>query len=281
MTFGTSPIIFARDTMTCVLLTGATGRLGQALRPRIADAGYDLRLASRSPPAVDQWTELDLAAGTGVRDAIEGVDIVVHTASAPQGDTEAVDVRGTERLLDAASEAGVENFVYVSIVGVDEISYGYYDHKLAAEIAVEESPVPSTILRATQFHQFVHDILDGLARLPVLFVPRNWQIQPIAAGEVADNILAHLDDPAGRLPDVGGPEVHTAGELAATYREARGLRRPTVGLPVPGAAARGFRDGRATCPDCTTGTVTWAAYLDRTVESRQPSPTIEVQGSYE
>lgn len=75
-----------------------------------------------------------------VRTALEDIDVVVHAATAPRGDSEAVDVRGTERLLEAAADAGVANFVYVSIVGVDEIPYSYYKHKLAAERASNRAP---------------------------------------------------------------------------------------------------------------------------------------------
>jgi len=133
--------------MTTVLLTGATGVLGRELKPRLLDAGHDVRAASRSPPTGDEveWVELDLADGRGIDEVVAGVDIVVHAASDARGDSEAVDVRGTERLLDAAAEADVANFVYVSIVGIDEIPYTYYEHKREAEQAIEASAVPSTI----------------------------------------------------------------------------------------------------------------------------------------
>ncbi len=264
-----------------ILLTGATGTLGQALRPRLDEAGYDLRLASRSPPTGSRWTALDLERGTGVSDAVEGIDTVVHTATAPQGDSEAVDVRGTERLLAAADEAGVDHVFYVSIVGIEDVPYAYYKHKLAAERAVEDSAVPSTILRATQFHQFVHEMLDMLARLPVVPVPKTWTLQPIDAGDVADTILAHLDEPAGRLPDAGGPAVHTAGELAAAYRDARGLRRPAIHLPIPGDIARALRAGKVTCPDRAVGTVSWSAYLDRAVRSGSEESSVAGQPAHE
>lgn len=261
--------------MTTTLVTGATGRLGRVLRPRLREAGHDVRAASRSPPEDDpRWYELDLADGTGVRDAVEDVDVVVHAASAPQGDTEAVDVRGTERLVEAAAEAGVENVLYVSIVGIEDLPYSYYRHKLSAERTVEASDVPSTILRATQFHRFVRELLDAVARLPIWPLPRGWRIQPVDVREVADVVVEHATtDAQGRLPDVGGPEVHTTGELARSYRRARGLRRPIVRVPIPGSTAKAFHAGEATCPDRDVGTVTWEQFLEREFGSQGAEDT--------
>ncbi|QSX00198.1 SDR family oxidoreductase [Haloterrigena alkaliphila] len=250
------------------LVTGATGTLGRAVRPRLLSGGHAVRAASRSPPAATdddaEWVALDLVDGTGIDEALEDVDAVVHAATAPQGDTEAVDVRGTERLLEAAAEAGVSNFVYVSIVGVDEIPLSYYEHKLAAERAVDASPVPSTIVRATQFHSFVADLLGTVARVPIWPLPTEIRLQPIDVGEAADAIVERATtEAAGRVPEVGGPEVLTVRELAEAYRDARGLRRPIVRLPLPGSVAAGFRSGAACCPDRTVGTVTWDAWLGR------------------
>lgn len=251
--------------MPTTLLTGATGTLGTELRPRLRSAGHEVRAASRDPPVqdtTDQWVALDLAGGTGIEDAVAGVDVVVHAASAPQGDTEAVDVRGTERLLEAAAAAGVSNFLYVSIVGVDEVPYSYFEHKVAAEELVTGSPVPSTIVRETQFYPFVVELLGLVSWLPVWPVPTSWKLQPIDTGEAADAIVEHATtEAAGRVPDVGGPDVRTFGELARAYRESRGVRRPVVRLPLPGKMARAYRNGNATCPDGAVGTVTFEEWL--------------------
>jgi len=250
--------------MPRTLLTGATGRLGQALRPRLRDAGHDVVPASRSPPDDGdfEWVTLDLADGTGIEAAVADADVVVHAATAPTGDHEAVDVRGTERLLDTAVDAGVSHFVYVSIVGIGEIPYSYYRHKLAAERAVASSDAPWTVVRATQFHGFVDDFLRSVARLPVWPLPTAFRVQPVDVREVAAAVVDRADgEAAGRAPVVGGPEVLTGGELARAYREARGLRRPIVRVPIPGDTAAAFRAGRATCPDRTVGTVTWEEWL--------------------
>lgn len=261
--------------MSRVLLTGATGVLGSELRPRLLEAGHEVRAASRSPPdqagdgeADDgdspiEWVEMDLEAGTGIRTATADVDVVVHAASDARGDHEAVDVEGTRRLLDAAEALDVENFVYVSIVGIDAISYSYYEHKLEAERAIESSSVPSTVVRITQFYPFVAALLAAVRRLPVWPLPTAFRLQPIDTGEAAAAVVERArPEPAGRVPDVGGPEVLTVRELAEAYREALGLRRPIVRLPLPGAVASAFRAGEATRPDRDVGTRTWREWLD-------------------
>ncbi|WP_135363745.1 SDR family oxidoreductase [Halosimplex halophilum] len=257
--------------MSGVLVTGATGTLGDALVDRLVGDGRRVLAATRRPddppptPEGDgavEWIGLNLAEGRGIEAAVADANTVVHAATAPRGDAEAVDVRGTERLLDAAEGAGVEHFLYPSIVGVGEIPFSYYERKREAERAVEASPVPSTILRATQFHAFVDEILGAVARLPVWPLPTEFRAQPVDHREIAGRLVDRLaGGPSGRADPVGGPAVHTLGELASAYREARGLRRPIVRLPVPGAVAKGFRAGEATCPDRAVGTVTWESWL--------------------
>lgn len=149
-------------------------------------------------------------------------------------------------------------------MGIDDHPYPYYETKREAERVVENGDLPWTILRATQFHGFVAWILSGLARSPVMPVPRDVDIQPVAAEEVADRLVgAVLGEPAGRLPDVGGPEVLGFGHLARTYLEAVGRRRRVVDLPIPGAIVRAFREGHHLCPDRAVGTITWQDFLDR------------------
>lgn len=259
---------------TRTLVTGGTGTLGQTLLPRLRESNHEVIATSRSPPTGDEieWRRMNLAEGTGIRESLSGVDIVVHTASSPLGDSEAVDVDGTKRLLDAAADAGVSNFVYISIVGIEDIPYSYYEHKLTAERAVEESDVPSTVLRSTQFHPFVHDTLEMVARLPIWPLPTKMKLQPIDTGVVADRLVEHATpEPSGRLDPVGGPEVRSVGELASAYRDLNGKRRPIVRLPIPGEVCSAFRDGAATCPDRDVGTMTWEEWLETKYWGASPS----------
>lgn len=246
--------------MSTVLVTGGTGLLGAALTPALGLRGHDLRVLSRRAGG---GTHLgDLGSGSGVDRAVAGAELVVHAASDTRRFGRA-DERQTSALLEAAKSAGsVRHLLYVSIVGVDAIPYAYYRRKLACERLVAEGGIPWTVLRATQFHELVAEVLRRVERLPVAPLPLDFQCQPVAAIDVASRIAELLDgDPAGRAPDLGGPEVRTVGQLAWIWRAMRGRPGRIVDLRLPGSVARGFRRGRNTCPEHAAGRQPWAQYV--------------------
>lgn len=244
-----------------ILVTGGTGVLGRRVVERLDSADVEVRVLSRSgQPGTIRG---DLARGEGLERAVRGVATIVHCASSPFRKTRQVDVEGTKRLLKAAAGAGVSHVVYISIVGIDRArSYPYYRTKLDAERIVEESPVPYTILRATQFYNLVLKAIRVLDRLPVMVVPDGFPGQPIDAGEVADRLVElALSEPAGRVPDVGGPEVRTMTDIVRGYLEVTGRRRRIVRVPLPGKTARVFREGALTCPENAYGKICWEEFL--------------------
>jgi uncharacterized protein YbjT (DUF2867 family) len=148
------------------------------------------------------------------------------------------------------------------VVGVDRVPFRYYRAKLEAERLVEGSRLPWTILRTTQFHDLILRLLATLARAPVLLLPRGLRFQPVDTREAAERLVAlALGRPAGRVADLGGPQVLTVQELASSYLRAAGRRRPVVRVHVPGAAARGFLAGGHLCPEHPDGKRTWAEFL--------------------
>jgi uncharacterized protein YbjT (DUF2867 family) len=154
--------------------------------------------------------------------------------------------------------------VYISIVGIDRIPYPYYKHKLAAEGVVQRSGVPWTILRATQFHSLIEFLLRRAMRLPVAFLATGLPFQPMDPGEAANRLCECVAaGPSGRVPDIGGPEVRTLGDLARSRSELLGLHRRIVPLPVPGRVAAGFRKGYNTVPQNRYGKITWEDWLRR------------------
>lgn len=244
-----------------ILVTGGTGVLGRQVVERLGSLKIGARVLSRSGrPGTIRG---DLLTGEGLERAIRGVDTIVHCASSPFRKARRIDVEGTGRLLEDAARTGVSHFVYISIVGIERVqSYPYYRVKLDAERVVESSPVPHTILRATQFYELVLEAIRFLDRLPMMVVPRGFLGQPIDAGEVAGRLVElALSEPAGRAPDIGGPEIRTVSDVVRGYFEVTGRRRRSLEVPVPGQMARAFRDGALTCPEGRYGMIRWEEFL--------------------
>jgi uncharacterized protein YbjT (DUF2867 family) len=167
----------------------------------------------------------------------------------------------TRNLLDAERRAGVRHHVLLSIVGVDRVPLGYYRGKLEQERLVQGGPVPATLLRTTQFHEFVETVL-GMLPGPVAVVPRA-RIRPIAAREVAERLVDLAEEgPAGRVGDLGGPTVHDAVDLARRTIRARGSRRLVVPLRMPGAWGRAVRAGLLPDERAGRGTQTFREWLE-------------------
>ncbi|HEV2124566.1 MAG TPA: NAD(P)H-binding protein, partial [Chloroflexota bacterium] len=266
-----------------VLVTGGTGDLGRIVVRKLAEAGHTVRSASRHTPREPlpdgvSWARLDLETGEGLEAALEDVDTIVHAATNPTGKLRQTDVEGTRGLLERARAAGVQHVVFISIVGIDRVpQFFYYKVKLEAERVVRESGVPYTILRATQFPEFFERLLTPQLRLPALLVPTDFKSQPVDAEIAADALVEFVErGPRGLLPDLAGPEVLTLGEIARAWRDARGLHKPIIHLPVPGKAAQGFRSGGIIVPDRPTAGPTYADWLERkygnSPSRRAPSP---------
>jgi uncharacterized protein YbjT (DUF2867 family) len=256
--------------MSRILVTGGTGDLGSKIVTRLD--GHTVRVMSRSarPSNYDpskEWAKADLAAGKGIAEAVQGVDVIVHAASNPFGNMVESDINGTRRLLDAAKQAGVRHFVFISIIGIERIPFFYYKAKLQLEQMVEQSGIPFTISRAAQFHSFVDRVLRAVDRLPLILpFPTAMQFQTIDTGEYADYLVPYITAPAagGCIPDAAGPKVMRAGEMARLWLKARGERKLILPLPARGGLATGFRKGYNTAPHRAVGKITFERWLETT-----------------
>lgn len=256
------------------LVTGGTGVLGREVVARLLAQGERVRIMSRragtSNAAGDtEWAQADLATGDGLAEAVAGVSTIMHCASDPFGKTKDADVDGTGRLIEAAKSAGTGHLYYISIVGIEKIDYPYYRSKLAAEQVIEAGGLPFTILRATQFHPLLDTFLATLMRRgPFLLVPGAMKYQLIDVGEVADHMVETASrGPSGRLPDIGGPKVQSAKEIARAWLKASG--RKLVRIPVPAAGPlSAFAKGYNCCPENAFGKITWEEWLQKTYADR-------------
>jgi uncharacterized protein YbjT (DUF2867 family) len=231
----------------------------------LRESGHRARILSRDPRGHVDAVHGDLGTGEGIAKSLAGMEVVVHAASATRAmrSVRAVDVEGTRRLLTLGRDAGIQHVVFVSIVGVDKVSYRYYSAKLAAEQVVREGVLPWSIIRATQFHSFMEMTLALFSRLPgVTAIPYGWQFQPVDEREVAQRVYdVALGKPSAALPDFGGPEVRDYRSIAQAWLAARRSKRRLVNLPVPLKGSRQVAAGNLTCPDHRDGTLTFDQYL--------------------
>jgi uncharacterized protein YbjT (DUF2867 family) len=277
-----SGVADALPVTTPILVTGGTGTLGRLVVARLRDAGHGVRVLSRHRGADGEGIEGvtgDLASGEGIDAAVAGSEIVVHCAGSGKGDEDKA-----RHLLRAASRAGVRHLVYISVVGADRIPvagaidramFGYFASKRAAERAVEDSGLPWTTLRATQFHDLLFKTVQQMAKLPVIPIPAGFRFQPIDPGEVAARLVElALGTPAGLVSEMGGPRVYEMAELVHEYLRATGKHRPIVPIPLPGKAARAFRAGANLAPDRAVGHRTWEEFLAARVSSPSDSRVV-------
>ncbi|WP_280381729.1 SDR family oxidoreductase [Nocardia wallacei] len=250
-----------------VAVLGATGMLGAPVVRELLARGHDVRMLSRSapqrPPAGAEHRAVDVTTGHGLEAALAGVDTVVDAVST-QGRADSVLVEGVRRVLDAEQRAGVGHHVEISIVGCDQVGVAYFRAKVAQERLVTAGPVPWTLLRATQFHEFLDDALASAARYRIA-LHGAAKVQPVDVEVVASRLADAVDaGPSGRLPDIGGPATYTLTEASA-LRRAR-IRRALLPIRIPtlGRTARALRDG-ALCvaPGGETASFDYAAWLDR------------------
>lgn len=266
------PIIHSSDgdrRSGTVLVTGGAGTLGSLVVNRLRDHGHAVRVASRrgSGPRDDvEYVSGDLDTGEGVADAVAGVDLIVHCAGAQKGDGEKA-----RQLVDAARREGVRHLVYISVAGADRVPvhsktdhamFEYFAQKREGELVIERSGIPFTTLRATQFFTLVYPVAQSVAKLPIVPLPKRMHVQPVAAEEVADRLVALAEgEPAGYVPEFGGPRVYDSHELIRAYLRSVGRRRWIVSVGLPGRAAKAVLHDAIVSTGSERGTATWEDYL--------------------
>jgi len=208
-----------------IVVIGGTGLIGSKLVSRLREQGNEAVAASPG-------TGVDTVTGQGLAEALAGAQVVVDVSNAPDwGDAAVMDFfqTSTRNILAAETAAGVGHHVALSVVGTERLQgSGYFRAKLAQEEAIKAAAIPSTILRATQFFEFIGRIADssthdGTVSLPPLF------FQPVAA----DDVAAALADIAQGAPvngtvELAGPERFRLDEFVRRYLSATSDPRQVV-----------------------------------------------------
>jgi uncharacterized protein YbjT (DUF2867 family) len=210
-----------------IVVIGGTGLIGSKTVAILRQGGHEV-VAASPKSGVNSIT------GEGLKEALAGAEVVIDLANSPSFEDKAVleffETSG-RNLLAAEAAANVGHHVALSIVAIDRTDNGYFRAKVAQEKLIEASGIPYTIVRATQFLEFVRGIADSgadgnMVRLPpILF-------QPIASDDVAAMVAdVALAAPRNGIVEIAGPERAPLNEIIARYLKAVGDPREVVSDP--------------------------------------------------
>jgi uncharacterized protein YbjT (DUF2867 family) len=232
-----------------IVVIGGSGLIGRQVVPRLRERGHEVVAASRS-------SGVNTLTGEGLAEAMSGAAVVVDVANSPSFEDKAVmeffETAG-RNIAAAEQAAGVGHHVALSVVGTERLlASGYFRAKMKQEELIRASGIPYTIVRATQFFEFVGAIADGSAKGNVVRLP-SAMMQPMAAEDVAELVAEMaVSQPANGIVEIAGPEPIRMDELVRRYLCAIGDGRTVTvdestgyfGTPVndesltPGAGAR-------------------------------------------
>lgn len=213
-----------------IVIFGA-GLIGSQLRERLADAGHDAIALGRE-------AGIDTTTGQGIADAIADADVVVDLTNSPSwadDDVLAFFRESTRNLLAAEEAAGTRHHVILSIVGADRLTdSGYMRAKLAQEEGVKAGAVPYTIVRSTQFFEFVPGIAEGAANGETVRATPG-RLQPIASSDVVARLAEVVTGPpTNGTVEIAGPEALGIDELVRRLFAATGDHRAVITDPESG-----------------------------------------------
>jgi uncharacterized protein YbjT (DUF2867 family) len=278
-----------------ILLTGATGLIGGELLPLLLDTGNPVRALVRDPRRLGpnrvkvQLALGDLADPFSMRNALRGVDTVIHLAATirdqPKGTIEELNGLATLRLLRAAEKAGVERFVFFSAIGATDFQRTrFFRSKALAEKAVLDSPLEGIVFAPSIVYApgdpWVHQV-ERLANLPALLISGSGKAryQPLCSRDVAHAVAARLQLTEGGKSryELAGPQTLSYDEIAEIVARAAGRDRPLLHVPEPVVRA-GLRMAQLVAGDKVFATWEEAELMEVPMVSANGTADIESLG---
>lgn len=211
-----------------IVVVGGTGLIGSKLVKKLEEHGHEAVAASPK-------SGVNSVTGEGLANALKGTSVVVDVTNSPSWEDAAVlnfFETSTRNLLSYEAAAGVGHHVALSVVGTERLlESGFFRAKLAQENLIKASKIPYTIVRATQFFEFVKQIVDYSTQGTEVHLPTAL-IQPMAADDVASEVArAATNPPVNGMIEIGGPEQFRLDELGRRFLTARKDPRKVISDP--------------------------------------------------
>ena len=212
-----------------IVVIGGTGLIGSKVVDILTRDGNEVFAAVPS-------TGVDTVTGEGLDRALDGAEIVVAVSTSPWFDAQPglyLSLAAGRNIVAAATAAGVRHHVALSVVGTERLlESGYFRAKLAQEQMIAASPIPWTLVRATQFFEFLRGIADNATRDDAVRLPPA-RFQPMAAHDVSAAVAgAAIAPPTNAMHEVAGPEVFRLDELIARVLRHDGDPRQVIADPA-------------------------------------------------
>ncbi len=197
-----------------IVVVGGTGLIGSQLIKKLQEKGHEATAVSRK-------NGVNILTGEGLAQAFKGAAVVVDVSNSPSFEDQAVlefFQTSTRNLLRCEQTSGVTHHIALSVVGTDQLQEsGYFRAKLLQENLIKTSGIPYTIVRATQFFEFIKQIAESSLVGDTLHVPEAF-IQPIASEDVAESLAqTALQKPKNGILDIAGPKRFQFSEIAQKY----------------------------------------------------------------
>ena len=222
---------------TRIAVTGATGRVGRHIVAVLESRGFAVAPIARA-------TGVDVITGEGLEQALEGAEAIVDAATGPSPEEQSATeffTTAAHNLQGYGQRVGVKRIVSVSIIGVDQFTAGYGAAKIAHERELHSGPIPVSILRAAQFHEFLPQVVDWGRQGEVSYV-RRMRTQLVAARTVAEQLVEMATGPekingagssANTIPEIAGPRAEDSVEMARLLVARRGAPVQIEGVTDP------------------------------------------------
>jgi len=254
--------------MKQILVTGGTGTLGKEIVYQLIAKKYrpDILSSRISPdlPAGARILKGDLTEKNSLPEVIANAEIIIHCASNPRN-SDKVDVEGTRNLLEAVNYKKSPHIIYISIVGANKSTYPYYQNKCKVEEMIQESKLPWSILRVTQFHDFVlYRIINSLeaGNESIFKIPKGLKFQSIDVEDIAKYILNLVTHgPIMSIINLGGPQILSIEEMTKIYLNEIGKQDKVEEVLLEDDFYNIFMSGINLCPEDRIGFIRWKEFI--------------------